>query len=170
MIRLDKTAWPLGRWGLILGVVLAAGLETSFAADKSNSPKPSRKKPDNSAAIAADKPTEALADLARESVVLITHSGRDGKEDGVGSGFVISPDGLIATCLHVIGEARPIHVQLADGKRYEATEVHAWDRKLDLAIVRIQAQKLPALAARRLRRIEAGPGDCGVRTSVGSGA
>ncbi len=92
-----------------------------------------------------DKSVEALAEAARQSVVVISHFGRDGKEDGIGAGFIVSSNGLIATSLHVIGEARPITVQLANGKRYQATEVHAWDRKLDLAIVRIAAEKLPAL-------------------------
>ncbi len=92
-----------------------------------------------------DKSVEALAEAARPSVVVISHFGRDGKEDGIGAGFIVSSNGLIATSLHVIGEARPITVQLANGKRYEATEVHAWDRKLDLAVIRIAAEKLPAL-------------------------
>src|SRR5207249_2375269 len=93
-----------------------------------------------------EKSVEALAESARQSVVVISHFGRDGKEDGIGAGFIVSSDGLIATSLHVIGEARPITVQLAGGKRYDVTEVHAWDRKLDLAVVRIAAEKLPTMA------------------------
>jgi len=87
----------------------------------------------------------AIAEMARPSLVTVAHSGRDGKEDGVGSGFVVSDDGLIATSLHVIGEARPISVRFANGKQYEATGIHAWDRKLDLAIIRIEASQLSAL-------------------------
>ncbi len=88
---------------------------------------------------------EELARRLRPSVVVISHFGRDGKEDGVGAGFVISSNGLIATSLHVIGEARPIIVRLANGREREVTEVFAWDRNLDLAIVRIDANNLPAL-------------------------
>jgi regulator of sirC expression with transglutaminase-like and TPR domain len=80
-----------------------------------------------------------------KSVVVIAHYGRDGKQDGVGAGFVISEEGLIATSLHVIGEARPITIQLASGQRHEVIEVYASDRKFDLAIVRIEAKGLPAL-------------------------
>jgi S1-C subfamily serine protease len=83
--------------------------------------------------------------MARKSVVVVTHHGRDGRQEGVGTGFVVDSDGLIATCLHVIGEARPITIELADGRRFEATEVYASDRKLDLAVVRIKANRLPAL-------------------------
>jgi serine protease Do len=87
----------------------------------------------------------ALAERAQKSVVVITHYGRNGKQDGVGTGFVVAADGLIATCLHVIGEARPITVELTDGRRLDATEVYASDRKLDLAVVRIVATNLPVL-------------------------
>ncbi len=38
----------------------------------------------------------------------------------MGTGFVVG-DGLIATNLHVIGEGRPIMVQLPDGTKHEAT-------------------------------------------------
>lgn len=86
-----------------------------------------------------------LAEQARKSVVVITVSGRDGRQQGLGSGFVVSADGLIATNLHVIGEGRPISVQTADGKKFEVTEVHAFDRPLDLALIRVNAKVLPAL-------------------------
>ncbi|HJT78350.1 MAG TPA: trypsin-like peptidase domain-containing protein, partial [Gemmataceae bacterium] len=97
---------------------------------------------------AADPPAktvEQLTEAAQKSVAVVLYTGRDGKQQGLGTGFVVAPDGLIATNLHVIGEARPVTVQLADGKRYEATEVYATDRAADLAVVRIPAKNLPAL-------------------------
>jgi regulator of sirC expression with transglutaminase-like and TPR domain/S1-C subfamily serine protease len=99
--------------------------------------------------VTATKPeartVEQVAASARGSVVVITHAGRDGKRQGLGTGFVVRADGLIATNFHVIGEARPITVETADGKRYDVTAVHASDRALDLAVVRIDARDLPAL-------------------------
>ena len=89
---------------------------------------------------------ESLVRKGRNSLVVISHSGRDGKEEGVGAGFVVSGEGLIATALHVIGEGREISVRLPNGEEFEATEIHAWDRTLDLAILRIQADSLPPLA------------------------
>ncbi|HUS34118.1 MAG TPA: tetratricopeptide repeat protein [Verrucomicrobiae bacterium] len=91
------------------------------------------------------KTVAEIADKARNSVVVITQRARDGSVEGVGSGFVVSRNGLIATSLHVIGEGRPIEIRFADGKKYSATEVHAWDRKLDLAVIRIGESNLPAL-------------------------
>jgi len=87
------------------------------------------------------KTVEQLAEDAKESIAVLLYTGRDGKKQGIGTGFVISEDGLIATNLHVIGEARPIHVQLADGSKHEATIVHASDRKFDLAIIKIDVKE-----------------------------
>ncbi|MFL5343064.1 MAG: transglutaminase family protein, partial [Gemmataceae bacterium] len=99
--------------------------------------------------LQADAPAELsvedLAQRCRKSVVVVTSGGRDDSRRGLGTGFVISADGLIATNLHVIGEGRTISVELADGQKHEVTAVHATDRGADLAIVRIAAKDLPAL-------------------------
>lgn len=119
-------------------------------------PAPPKKETSAAAGDSTDKPViqpaeehaarvVQLAEQARKAVVVVTFSGRDGRQQGLGSGFVVSSDGLIATNLHVIGEARPISVQTADGKKFEVTEVHAFDRPLDLALIRVAAKDLPAL-------------------------
>ena len=51
-----------------------------------------------------------MAKKIRPSIVVITQEGREGKVVGTGTGFVISEDGLIATCSHVIGEIGRAHV------------------------------------------------------------
>jgi regulator of sirC expression with transglutaminase-like and TPR domain len=94
---------------------------------------------------AADKAVERLADSARQSIVVITVTGRDGKRHGIGTGFVVAADGLIATNLHVIGEGRPFQVQFADRRNFKVTAVHASDRTLDLALLRIDAKDLTPL-------------------------
>src|SRR5678815_1321382 len=87
-----------------------------------------------------------LAKKARPSLVLITAAGRgDANESRLGTGFIISANGLVATNLHVIGEARPISVQTSDGKKLTVTEVRAWDRNLDLAVLKVDAKDLPVL-------------------------
>src|SRR5262249_26274504 len=85
-------------------------------------PKPAADQPPSSRTV------EQLAESVRKSVVVILYTGRDGKQQGLGTGFVVGADGLIATNLHVIGEARPVAVRLADGSRHDVTEVHATER------------------------------------------
>ena len=89
---------------------------------------------------------EELVTTVRPSVVTIRHVGRGGNDAGLGTGFVISSDGLIATNLHVIGEARPISVELVDGRAFDVMEVHATDRNADVAVIRIEAKGLQPLA------------------------
>jgi regulator of sirC expression with transglutaminase-like and TPR domain len=100
---------------------------------------------DATGAVPSDDFVQKLAESVRKSVVIITYTGRDGRREGLGTGFIVGADGLIATNLHVIGEARPIAVQLEDGKRYDVVSIHASDRPADLALVRIAAEGLPTL-------------------------
>lgn len=88
---------------------------------------------------------EKLTEIAKASIVVIHHTGREGKRNGLGAGFVVAADGLIATNLHVIGEGRPITVQLADGAKHEVVAVHASDRSHDLALIKIAAKNLKPL-------------------------
>jgi regulator of sirC expression with transglutaminase-like and TPR domain len=92
-----------------------------------------------------EKSVEDLAADARKSVVVITVTERDGKRTGVGTGFFVSADGLIATNLHVIGESRPIRIETADGRRLTVTHVHATDRTSDLAVLRVEGKDHPPL-------------------------
>src|ERR1044071_9180710 len=101
------------------------------------------------AVFGAPKTVEEITEKAKPSVVVITQRARDGSVEGVGSGFVVSKNGLIATSLHVIGEGRPIEIRFAEGKKCSATEVHAWDRKLDLAVIRIGESNLTARSSFR---------------------
>ena len=99
---------------------------------------------------------EEVVELARPSLALISVSGRDGKDLGVGTGFVIDPAGLIATNLHVIGDARRFSVQLGDGRQLTVTGVHASDRNMDLAIIQVKEKNLPALTLGKLANLKKG--------------
>jgi serine protease Do len=64
---------------------------------------------------------------------------------GLGSGFIIDPDGYVVTNNHVIDEASGIKVTLPDGKQYDAKVIGA-DPQTDLAVLKIDAKrKLPYL-------------------------
>ncbi|MGE5238486.1 MAG: DegQ family serine endoprotease [Chloroflexota bacterium] len=58
------------------------------------------------------------------------------RQQGVGSGFVISADGLILTNNHVVDQADKIKVKLADGKELDA-KVVGRDPKTDLAVIKV---------------------------------
>ena len=95
--------------------------------------------------FAQDRTTAGLVAELKPSIVVITCIGRDGKQEGLGTGFVVGEDGLIATNFHVIGEGRPISVQFADGTKRDVVEVRASDRQLDLAVVKIDQKGLKPL-------------------------
>lgn len=82
---------------------------------------------------------------AAPAVVTIRVENRGGQSRATGAGFVVGADGLIATSLHVIGEARPIEVELADGRKFDVTRIRAFDRNADLALLRIPADDLSVL-------------------------
>ena len=97
---------------------------------------PNKKSPKNIALVAKK---------IRPSIVVVTQEGREGKIVGTGTGFVISENGLIATCAHVIGESRLIKVRFDNGNEYKVEQIFASDRKLDLAILKINAKDLKPL-------------------------
>jgi serine protease Do len=63
---------------------------------------------------------------------------REGPRMGVGSGFVIDPEGSIVTNNHVLRDAAEIVVRLDDGRSF-AAEVVGTDPMTDLALLRIDA-------------------------------
>ncbi|MEW6307340.1 MAG: transglutaminase family protein, partial [Verrucomicrobiota bacterium] len=127
------------RWALlaVLAGALVSPLEAAESRKKSGKSAPPKE--------AAEQTVEEISASVKESLVVIHYVGRSGAVEGVGTGFVVGANGLVATSLHVIGEGRPIQVQLSNGRQYQATKVHAWDRKLDLAVVQIDAKNLKPL-------------------------
>ena len=91
------------------------------------------------------KTVEQIAAAVHPSIAVLTVNARDGNGASLGTGFVVSADGLIATNFHVIDVGRAVTVELADGKQYPATEVYAADRERDLAVIRIGAKGLTPL-------------------------
>lgn len=96
-----------------------------------------------------------IVSQVKPSLVKITQLGREGVE-GLGSGFVISEDGLIATNMHVVGQGRRLQVEMVDGRTFEVKEVHASDFHLDLAILRVEAKGLKPLVLGNSDTVEQG--------------
>jgi len=81
---------------------------------------------------------------------------RQQKQRSLGSGFIISKDGLILTNNHVVDGADEIKVKLNNGKEYKA-EIKGRDQKLDLALIKINATgELPAAPLGESDSIEIG--------------
>jgi serine protease Do len=70
--------------------------------------------------------------------------GRSGQRTaaGLGSGFIIRPDGAIVTNAHVVAGATRIQVAMRDGTTYPARLIGA-DEANDLAVIKIDAKNLP---------------------------
>jgi len=62
----------------------------------------------------------------------------------LGSGFVISSDGYILTCAHVVENATEILVRLNDRREFVAKTIGS-DRRSDVALLKIEASGLPAV-------------------------
>ena len=63
---------------------------------------------------------------------------------GIGSGFVISPDGYILTNAHVVAEAAEVTVKFTDKREYKAKVIGS-DKRTDVALIKIEAKNLPAV-------------------------
>jgi len=63
---------------------------------------------------------------------------------GLGSGFIISPDGYILTNHHVAGNASKIVITMTNGTKYDA-EIIGSDMVSDVALLKIDAKNLPYL-------------------------
>ena len=61
-----------------------------------------------------------------------------------GSGFVVREDGVIVTNQHVVAKAHRISVRFRDGRRHDA-RVLGTDERTDLAVLQVQAERLPVL-------------------------
>ncbi|MDQ2842852.1 MAG: Do family serine endopeptidase [Acidobacteriota bacterium] len=69
---------------------------------------------------------------------------RDQREEGLGSGVIVSPSGYILTNNHVVEKATTLKVALSDGRTFTAKTIGT-DPQTDLAVVKINASDLPIL-------------------------
>ena len=74
---------------------------------------------------------------------------------GVGSGFIVSPDGFIMTNAHVVDGADQVIVTLTDKREFKARLIGA-DKRSDVAVVKIDATGLPSVKMGDVSRLRVG--------------
>lgn len=77
------------------------------------------------------------------------------QQRGVGSGFILTPDGFVMTNAHVVEGADEVIVTLTDKREFKARIVGA-DRRTDVAVVKIDATGLPAVRIGDVNRLRVG--------------
>ena len=81
--------------------------------------------------------------------------GRGPVVHGAGSGFIVSPDGVILTNAHVVRDADEVVVKLQDRREYRA-KVLGSDPKTDVAVLKIDAKNLPTVPVGSTRNLKVG--------------
>ena len=65
-------------------------------------------------------------------------------EHALGSGFIVSPDGIILTNAHVVDGATDVTVKLTDRREFRAKVIGS-DKPSDVAVLKINASGLPTV-------------------------
>jgi len=128
---------PIGVWTLetrIDGEMVGIHNFQIIADTQPNSPTPSRR---------MLVPAEIYKRAAAASV-FIENLNQLGERRSLGTGFFIGP-GQLLTAFQVVDGATKVRVVMPDGRRAEAGEVVAWNRRQDWIILRIDAGQLPTL-------------------------
>jgi Do/DeqQ family serine protease len=76
-------------------------------------------------------------------------------QTGLGSGVIVSPEGYLLTNHHVVEDATDIEVQLADGRQAGARLIGS-DAETDIAVLKIELDKLPVIALGDVRALQVG--------------
>ncbi len=87
-------------------------------------------------------PDDPFAEFFRRFQVPVPRGGVPVR--GQGSGFIVSPDGIVLTNAHVVADADEVTVKLTDCREFKA-KVIGVDKPTDVAVLRIDAKNLPAV-------------------------
>lgn len=85
---------------------------------------------------------------------------------GVGSGFILSTDGYVMTNAHVVDGADEVYVNLTDKREFKAKVVGV-DKRTDVAVLKIEASKLPAVAIGDVSKLKVGEWVMAIGTPFG---
>jgi serine protease Do len=74
---------------------------------------------------------------------------------GMGSGFILSADGIVLTNAHVVKDANEVTVKLTDRREFRA-KVLGSDPKTDIAVLKIDARNLPVVTLGNIKDLRVG--------------
>ncbi|MBI5771330.1 MAG: Do family serine endopeptidase [Verrucomicrobia bacterium] len=80
---------------------------------------------------------------------------RESKQEGMGSGVIVTADGYILTNNHVVEGADELKVSLTDDREFLA-KVIGTDPKTDVAVIKIDAEKLPTVTLADSEKLRVG--------------
>ncbi len=128
---------------------------------------PSQSLPSIADVVASIKPSVVAINT---EVMAQDYFGRTGLQAGAGSGWIISPAGLIITSNHVIAGAQTINVTLSDGTTLsvDTAEVVS-DAISDLAVLKVNARGLPAVKIGDATKLRVGDWVVAIGNSLGEG-
>ena len=80
---------------------------------------------------------------------------RSEREDSLGSGVIVSPEGYILTNNHVVDGATDVRVTFADKRQLKATVVGS-DPKTDIAVLKVDGSDFPAITIGDSSKVQTG--------------
>jgi len=92
----------------------------------------------------------------------------DQPQSGIGSGVIVSPEGYVLTNNHVVDHMNEIEVVLTDGRRARA-KVIGTDPETDLAVLRIDLDRLPAITLGNSEALQVGDAVLAIGNPFGVG-
>ena len=81
---------------------------------------------------------------------------REYREQGLGSGVIISEDGYILTNNHVVEDADEVRVVFADGQKELKAKVIGTDPQTDIAVIKVDGEHLPTITVTDSDKLEVG--------------
>lgn len=93
-----------------------------------------------SAARAQELTPREIAAAAQRATVQIRALDSRGGVDGLGSGFFVSPDGVIVTNFHVVQDAHALQVETFDGEVYDNVYYVTSDPRRDIAVLKVPVE------------------------------
>jgi S1-C subfamily serine protease len=156
--RSTRQALVAGAVGGLMGALVASGVFVAVDDSGSSSTTTAQASP---VVVRPSKQIARRGDIATilatsvPAVVAIVDDGGPDSGGAAGTGFVISPDGVIVTNNHVVEGANQIQVVFSDGTTKPAT-VLGRNAASDLAVIKVDGSNLPTIALGDSDRVQVG--------------